>query len=428
MRMGPSSTQINPVQACSLNPENQRKCQHMDLRSGKAFWPIRNGLMESYPALDAPVNTDVVVLGGGITGALLAWHLIEAGIGCVVLDKRDVAYGSTSASTAMLQYEIDTPLTELSQMLGEDHAARAYLLCLQAILDIEKLSEKLDADVGFQKKSSLYYASRAQDVKLLRAEYDLRKKHGIELELWDEQDLAARFPFQKKAALYSPVAAEVDPYRLCHALLKEAEQKGAHIFDRTEALSWDMDHFGVTVRTNRNVEVRAKKIIFASGYEAQSILKQKVVNLRNSYALVSEPVKTFEGWHEQALVWETARPYHYARTTQDGRIMIGGEDETFRTLPIRERRIPFKQARLEAKFRALFPEIPLETAYSWAGTFGETRDGLAYIGDHPDFPQAYFALGYGGNGITYSILAAQMIRDVLLTSHHPDWDIFRFDR
>lgn len=400
----------------------------MDLRSGRAFWPIQNGLIQAYPPLQEHQNTDVVVLGGGITGALIAWHLTRAGVSCVVLDRRDVAYGSTSASTAILQYEIDTPMTQLSRMLGEDHAARAYLLCLKAVQDIGKLCDELNEDVGFQTKHSLYFASRPQDVPALIKEHDLRRKHGIHVDFWSEEDISRHFPFQKNAALYSYDAAEVDPYRLCHALLKSATLQGLRVFDRTEARSWEMDDTGVKVKTDRGFDIRAKKMIFATGYEAQGILKQKVVRLRNSYALVSEPVTEFTGWFEKALIWETARPYVYARTTQDGRIMIGGEDETFRTLPIRERRIPGKQARLEEKFRDLFPEIHLETAFAWAGTFGETRDGLAYIGDHPDFPHAFFALGYGGNGITYSMLAAQMIRDRLIQGHHPDWDVFRFDR
>ena len=82
----------------------------MDLRSGHAFWLIRNGLLNAFPAAEKDLRCDVVVVGGGITGALVAYHLAEAGINTVVLDRRDIGWGSTSASTALLQYEIDTPL------------------------------------------------------------------------------------------------------------------------------------------------------------------------------------------------------------------------------------------------------------------------------------------------------------------------------
>jgi len=70
---------------------------------------------------------------------------------------------------------------------------------------------------------------------------------------------------------------------------------------------------------------------------------------------------------------------------------------------------------------SLFPRIDLEVSYTWAGTFGETKDGLAYIGQTPEFPHAYFALGYGGNGITtFSVIAAKIITDLHLGRPNPD--------
>ena len=80
------------------------------------------------------------------------------------------------------------------------------------------------------------------------------------------------------------------------------------------------------------------------------------------------------------------------------------------------------------KYRRLFPDLPLEVAYAWAGTFGETKDGLAYAGVHPRFPHAYFALGYGGNGITFSVIAAEIIRNYFLDQANPNAKLFRFGR
>ena len=65
---------------------------------------------------------------------------------------------------------------------------------------------------------------------------------------------------------------------------------------------------------------------------------------------------------------------------------------------------------------------------SWAGTFAQTRDGLPYIGSTPQFPRGYFALGYGGNGITFSLVAARMMRDLFLGKENRDAEVFRFGR
>ena len=89
----------------------------MDLRSGYPFWLVQSGLVNTYPSLAADIRCEVAVIGGGITGALVAYHLVQAGIDTVVVDKRDIGWGSTSASTGLLQYEIDTPLHQLIDFL-----------------------------------------------------------------------------------------------------------------------------------------------------------------------------------------------------------------------------------------------------------------------------------------------------------------------
>jgi glycine/D-amino acid oxidase-like deaminating enzyme len=70
----------------------------------------------------------------------------------------------------------------------------------------------------------------------------------------------------------------------------------------------------------------------------------------------------------------------------------------------------------------------LEVAYAWAGTFGTTKDGLPYLGVHPRFPHTFFALGYGGNGITFSLMAAEILRDAFLGRKNHDARLFRFGR
>ena len=400
----------------------------MDLKSGYPFWPVKNGLVHVYPALTSDVTCDVAVIGGGITGALVAFHLMEAGISTIVLDKRDIGWGSTSATTALLQYEIDTPLYELVDLVGEDRAVRSYQACLGAIHKLEQLAQKLDDDGDFVRRKSLYLASRKQDVAGLEKEYAIRRKHGIRLDWLAEDDIQTHFSFSRPAALLSYDAAQMDAYRFTHALFQKAQRNGLAIFDRTEAAKVTQQKNGVQITTDRGCQVTARRIVFATGYESQQYLKHNVAKLISTYALASEPFPAFPGWYEQCLIWESARPYFYLRTTEDNRALIGGEDEDFRDPVRRDRLLASKTKKLTKKFQALFPHLPLDVAFAWTGTFGETKDGLAYIGETPDFPHAYFALGYGGNGITYSILAAEIIRDAILGRPNADGELFRFDR
>jgi glycine/D-amino acid oxidase-like deaminating enzyme len=128
-------------------------------------------------------------------------------------------------------------------------------------------------------------------------------------------------------------------------------------------------------------------------------------------------------------VWESARPYLYARTTPDDRVMVGGEDVSFRNPDHRDALVPSKASTLLEKVRRLFPRIEMEPAYGWAGTFGETRDGLPYIGAHPGVDnRVQYALGYGANGMPFSAIAAQIITARVLGKRHRYRDTFAFDR
>src|ERR1700735_192565 len=111
----------------------------MELTSDYPFWSIQNGLPVSFPTLDHDLNCDVVIVGGGITGALVAFHLAAAGVHTVLLDKRDIGTGSTSGSTGLLQYEVDVPLRELIKRIGEKKAVRSYELCGEAVRKLASL-------------------------------------------------------------------------------------------------------------------------------------------------------------------------------------------------------------------------------------------------------------------------------------------------
>src|SRR5688572_29626063 len=115
----------------------------MNLTTGYPYFLLKNGLPESYPKLNNDIKTDVVIIGGGISGALSAHTLAYADIPAAVIDARTIGMGSTCASTSLLQYEIDKPLFELSRQIGSTRALRAYRLCYRAIDTLEIISEKI---------------------------------------------------------------------------------------------------------------------------------------------------------------------------------------------------------------------------------------------------------------------------------------------
>lgn len=400
----------------------------MDLVSGTPFWPLRNGLLETYPPLTASLDTEVVVLGGGVTGALVAWQLSRAGLDVVVLDRRDVASGSSAASTGLLQYEIDTPLRLLARTLGEARAVRAYQVCRDAVRAFAGIARRLDRDLEFAPAGSLQGASRASHVAPLRREFELRRRHGFEVDWWGRREVARASTLPFFAALLTPDAGAIDTHRLTHALLREATRRGARVFDRTRATRRRAARTGVEIHTARGPVVKARHLVVATGYETEPFLPDGLTRLIATFALVTEPLAAFPGWPAGRLIWETARPYTYLRRTGEGRILVGGADAGTVTPERRNRLLPSRIARLARRLRRWLPRVPFEIGYSWAATFAETPDGLPYIGRHPRVPRAYFALGYGGNGIPFSLVASEMIRDLICEGHSRDEVLFSFDR
>jgi glycine/D-amino acid oxidase-like deaminating enzyme len=400
----------------------------LDLTSTDPYWPLRNGLIRTYPPLADDADCEILILGAGITGAILAERLTRDGWDVLVLDCREVAHGSTAASTAILQYEIDTHLVDLIDMVGQTAAERAYLLCLRSINTLEDLASKVPFDCGFCRKQSLYLASREDDVPILERECAARRACGINVEFVRGPQLSDRLPVPYPTALISHDAASCDPFRMAHGLLEVAISGGARVHDRTEATKIECTEGGVVVQTDRDVRVTAKKVLFATGYEASERLRKKVVKLKSTYAMVTQPLGEADVWCDDWLVWESARPYLYFRTTADRRLLAGGRDDNFRSPMRRDAKCHRQAGRLLKQLEPLFPSLRLEIEYAWAGTFGETEDGLAYIGPSPDHPNAYFALGYGGNGITFSAIAADILSDLLRNRPNPDAEIFRFGR
>jgi glycine/D-amino acid oxidase-like deaminating enzyme len=131
---------------------------------------------------------------------------------------------------------------------------------------------------------------------------------------------------------------------------------------------------------------------------------------------------------QKIMIWNTADPYLYMRQTSDQRILIGGRDEPFVNAKKREALIVQKSKQLENDFKKLFPDHPFAAEFRWTGTFGTTKDGLPYIGADKNRNNVFYALGFGGNGITFSLIAAQILSDHFRGRKNKDAWIFDFNR
>ncbi|OLY91419.1 Glycine/D-amino acid oxidase [Cnuella takakiae] len=402
----------------------------MDLHSGYPYWLIRNGLLAEYPALTHNLpDEEIVIIGSGISGALAAHELCKAGFRCTILDKRLLAAGSTWASTAQLNYEIDASMLQLAKWYGEEQAAMVYHASFQSVNKVQDISAEIGLMGDGNGRSSIYLASDRNGKKEAPKEAAIRQKHGLPVSVLDRDALQARRIMQQDCALYHQHAFQFDAYQMTARLIQHNVAKGnLKVYTRTcvEKLASQKD--GVVLETSEGYQVRCRFVVCAPGYESAQFLPRKVMDLHATYALVTQPLPEEQLWKERSLIWETKRPYFYCRTTTDNRIMMGGEDVPFRNPKRRDALMGVKEEALLKHCRTLFPHLHINADFVWCGTFGESPDGLPYIGRYPGIDHVFFALGYGGNGTTYSTMAAEMARNHLTGVRDEREQLFGFDR
>jgi len=401
----------------------------MDLYSGLPFWIVKNELYDFHNPLKEDLKIDVAIIGSGITGSLVAHELCQAGIPCAIFDKRTVSTGSTAASTAQLQYEIDVPLHEMITDVGEKRAVEAYHSSLQSIRDIETLLSTIKVDADFKNVSTVFIASNRKGRRMIRTEYECRRQHGLPVSYLDEGQLEQQYGIQAFGALYNDRSAQMDCYRAATGIIQHHQKaQQLSVYSPVEIVNYQENKDGYTLLTNGGHRVTCKYVIIAAGFEAGKFLPKEVMKLNSTYALVSNPIDASQFWKERSLIWETRSPYFYMRSTVDNRIMMGGEDEPFRNPRLRDLLLRKKVRKLSYKFKKMFPEIPFEVSMAWCGTFSSTADGLPFIGEWPGHKRMLYALGYGGNGITFSMIAAQMLRNQISGTKDSRKHVFGFAR
>lgn len=400
----------------------------MNLYSGTPYWMVKDAMWNDFRPLCEDTRAQVVVIGGGITGTLVAHELVRAGIDCCLVDGRTPATGSSCASTALLQYEIDVPLCRMARLMPEQDAVTAYRSCLEAIDELERLFRETGVEAGFRRvrASSTPAIGRGCgccarspcDAMQTRSAGGVRRRERI----------AEVAGFDARAALVNDVSAQMDAYRAVAGLLKYDLARGLRLFTHTEIVKWKRRGEGYELRTRTGRRIACGHVVVAAGFEAGRFLPKRLMQLTSTFAIASQPVPEELLWPRRSLIWETREPYLYIRTDDNGRIIVGGEDVAVDSPLLRRFLLPQKARVLERKFRRLFPRIPFTTEMSWAGTFSSTRDGLPLIGAFRRDPHMSFALGYGGNGITFSMIAARILSRALQGEADPRAHIFSPER
>lgn len=367
---------------------------------------------------------EIVVVGAGISGALVALALVEAGHDVAIVDKRAPGSGSTIASTAMIQFELDTPLVDLAKQIGPAKAKRAWSRSARAVAQLGGLIKQHRLDVDWIERPALYLAGNEVGYRGLRDEAAARKKIGLPSRFLTKGELFEQFGIDRTGAILSQGSAELDPAKATAACLAAAVERGATMITPCELQHVDDANGRVRLTAEDGVMLTCQRAIFATGYEVIDGLPKSAFEIVSSWAIATQPLDDATFWPERCLIWEAADPYLYLRSTADGRILAGGEDSGLTQPARRAAAIPAKAARLLAKVKRMLSRDDYVVDYAWAGAFADSSTGLPVFTALPDMPHVMSVLGCGGNGITFSVIASDVVTSWVRGRRDPDADLF----
>jgi glycine/D-amino acid oxidase-like deaminating enzyme len=394
-----------------------------NLRTGRTIWEAIRSPGVRHRPLAGNIKTEVLIIGAGITGAMIADELATSGWKVEVVDRRGPAKGSTTASTALVQYEIDSPLIKLSKMIRKRDAIRAFR---RSRLAVDALAVKLgELGVEIQHRDTLYLAGNVLDSGGLRRERDERRAAGLPCRIVGRAELRD-IGVRASAALMGYGDFTIDPRSATCALLNAAIQNGAKVRSPVDIVDVRPKKTTVTATTSTGHKIFAKHVVFATGYEFPKSIDQSGHSIVSTWAVatVRQPRRIWTGEH---MIWQSAEPYLYLRTTPDGRVICGGEDEPFVNETARDALTERKAATLKRKLGELIPNIDTRLEFAWTGSFGQSDTGLPSIGRVPRMKNCWAALGYGGNGTTYSRIAAEIIAGALNGRPDVDADLYELN-
>lgn len=406
----------------ATKPDKTRKD---DLRTGHPYWLDARGTSVRVRRTPGKGPFDVIIVGAGISGALLAEVLTRTGKRVLILDRRAPVRGSTPASTAMIQHEMDLPLLVLQADRGRAEADAAWRRSVRAVNDLMALVKDLGLDCGMTHKPALYLSGDQMDAAALMKETKARRKIGIAAEYLDRDRLRADYGINRSGAILSQDSATANPAQMAAGLLRVAQKRGAVIVSPVEVTDVAELPDGVALSTKDGHVMVAEHAVFCTGYEFLKQMQAPSHHVTSTWALATRPIKDLPQWLRGTIVWEASDPYLYFRADPTGRIIAGGEDEDAAGMNTSKSVLQQKTKRILKKLEAATGLKVGSAEYRWAAPFSVTRDGLPIIDRVKDYDRVFAVMGFGGNGITFSVIAAQIVAAALTGKDDPDAGLFR---
>jgi len=346
---------------------------------------------------------DVIIVGGGITGMATALQLQEAGKKCLVVEARNLCFGTTGGTTAHLNTLLDTTYHTIEKNFSKQTAQQVADAAGDAISLIRHNIQQHAISCAFKEANAYLFAQTHQQEKELQVIFDATAAVGVNA-VYDNN---LPFPFSFTKAMKVTGQAKFNPVEYVYGIAAAYENAGGCLLQDCRVTHVDNDT-QITATTSQG-KYMASDIIYATHIPpGVNLLHLRCAPYR-TYAMA---VILDNEMYPKDLAYDMEDPYHYYRTQNidcTEYLIAGGKDHKTGD----QQNTDYLFTELETTIRGHFSVK--EIAYKWSSQYFEPADGLPYIGHLPGHPDnIYVATGYGGNGMIYSHVAARVLTAILL--------------
>ena len=404
------------------------------IRYGRAPWGDRfpASRVPSYPRHRKPFATDVVIIGGGLTGCATAYAFASAGISVVLLEADRIGRGSTSLAAGWISGDPGVPFAEAENLLGLRAARGGFQAWRRAAIEFGTLLRKLNIKCYLEPSTSLTIALTPEQDARLKKERKIKKQAGLDAPALGARVVSSEVALSPIVALRGREGATIDPYRACVGLADAAAKRGATLFEKSPVRRITFNRKIADVHTAGG-KIRTRKVIVATGTPTMLFRSlRRHFWFRTTYLALTDPIHAKirnQLGKRKTIVRDSADPYHVVRWLDDERLMVMGAD--VETPPDRQKSkiIGPKTGQLMYELSVLYPEISgIQPEYGWSIDYAKTAEGLPYIGPHRNFPHHLFAFGDSSHSLTGSYLASRVLLRYFLDELDSSDKAFEFNR
>jgi len=407
----------------------------MMTKYGRSPW-IDNcpkSLVPQYPKQRGSLQTDVVIIGGGLAGCMTAYAFAAAGIGVVLVEEGRIGHGSSGFSSGWISDDPGVSFQDVEHALGLRAARHGWQSWRRAALDFIALVKRLDLKCHFEQKGALLVAVTPEQAVRLKKEQKVRREAGLDAPVVNARAVAAEAAVNAVSALKTRDGATVDPYRATIGMAHAAIDRGAKFFEQSPAKRIKFSRKWVDVKTPSGT-VRADHVVVATGVPTLALFKTLARHFwyRSSFLVLTERVPARirqQLGKREVIVRDSAIPQHVIRWVDDEYLLISGADSDQVVPRLRAKTLVQRTGQLMYELSTVYPDISgLMPSYGWDGVYGRTADGLPYIGPHRNYPRHLFAFGDASHSVTGAYLASRVLLRHFLDQTEPADAVFGFHR